>query len=134
MPRARPAHVAAADEVGEAHLLADAEEKARAEIAARFVDEFERGAVGAEEIDAGKADHQHGLLLVLDQLDLARGGERGRLRARLRRAQARRRAERAERFLDERADFLGAHIAEDGEHAVARDEVAVAEGERGRRG
>ena len=43
-------HLAGPDIIGEAHLLADANEKTRAEIAARFVDQFERITIGTKNI------------------------------------------------------------------------------------
>ena len=53
-----------ADVIGEAEFLPDAQEQPRAEVAAGFVQQFQRIAVGVAEGRAAEADDQHGLFLV----------------------------------------------------------------------
>src|SRR5437016_6813144 len=62
-------HFAGADVIGQAHLLANSNEETRSEIAACFIDEFERVAIGAEQARAAEANHEYPLRLVLAALD-----------------------------------------------------------------
>src|SRR5258705_13926097 len=67
-----PLHLAGADVIGEAHLLPNANEETRSEIAACLIDQFERIAIGAGQARAAEADHKYPLRLVLAALDRLR--------------------------------------------------------------
>src|ERR1700730_16697031 len=63
-------HLTGADVVRQPHLFTDADEKPRAQIAARFIDEFERIVIRTEHVDAAISDHDHALRFLLLALDI----------------------------------------------------------------
>src|SRR6266853_2803106 len=73
-------HLAGAHVIGQTHLFANANEETRSEIAACFIDQFERVAIGAGQARAAEADHEYPLRLVLAAFDSLRFAQRqGRL-------------------------------------------------------
>ena len=108
-------------------MLADAHEEARAQIAACFVDQFQRVAILAEHVRAAITDHQHALRFVFhalylnrlfDWLTRLRGGvgEVAWFHGR-------------ERLLEELLHFAGFYVAEDRNDTVLRHYVTIAKGE-----
>ena len=124
-PRDEPLHLAGADIIGEAHLLADANKKPRAQIAAGFVDQLERVSIPAEHVRATITDHDHPLRLVLQTFDRDGPGQRRWLRSISQRELAR--LHPAERLLENLFHFRSLDVPEDGNNAVPGDEIPVAE-------
>src|SRR6266567_7176245 len=54
-------HLAGADVISQSHLFANTDKEARAEIAARFIDQLECMSIFAEHVDAAITDHDHSL-------------------------------------------------------------------------
>ena len=119
-----PLHLAGADIIGQAHLLANANEESRPEIAACLIYQFERVAIGAGQARAAEADHEYPLCLVLAALDSLRFAQRcGWLcigkskRAGL---------HLSERLLDELFYLACFNVAKNIDHSVFPDYVTIA--------
>src|SRR5205085_11894742 len=120
--------LARADKISQAHFFADAHEKPRTEIAARLVDQFQRRSILAENVPTAKPDHQYALRFFLQTFDRQDRRERlwlsgvgeGKLA----------RFHFAQRIFEKLAHFCRLHIAENGDDAIARDEISIAKGEQ----
>src|SRR5229473_6797063 len=62
-------HLAGADVIRQSHLLANTNEKARTEIAARFVDQLECMSIFVEHIDPAVANHDYALRFLFIAFD-----------------------------------------------------------------
>src|SRR5439155_13201516 len=117
-------HLAGADKIGQAHLLTNANKKARAEIAACFVDQLERMSIFAENIDAAVTDHDDALSFFLMAFDAPYSGQ---WRRWLRVSQGKHaRFHSAECLFEKLFDLSRIHIAKNGNDAVLRHDVTVA--------
>ena len=103
-------------------------EKTRGHVAARRIDQFECGAVGAKGVRPAKSGHEHGLLLGFVDHHLRGRSERGGHRRVGHEQFAFRQG--GEKFCRQRTDFLDGNVAENGQNAVLGCDAFVAEGQQ----
>ena len=107
-----------------AHLLANADEQPRPQIAARFVDQLECRVVGAKQVCSRKADHEDCLLLFLQEPEVL-GPLQRRRRGNVFELRFSRR-HLGKNALHERLHLRGTDVAENRHHAVRRNDMPVA--------
>ena len=122
-PRHESLKLARSYVIRQAHLLANANEKARAKVAARLVDQLECMSIFAENIDAAVTNHDDALGLFLLALD---GGRLTQLGRRLRLGQGQcPRFHRAERLFEDLLHLGGVHVSKNGNDAIFCNNVAI---------
>src|SRR5207248_7262210 len=118
-------HLACADIISQPHLLANANKETRSQIAARFINQFQRVPIRTQQTRAPKSNHDYALRFVFAAFNSLRFAQRhGRLCVSQRK---RARLHLAERLLDKLLHFSCLNISKDVDYSVLRDNVTITE-------